>query len=67
VLDEPYAGLDDEARSGLAAILARLREERDMATLVVSHDLDNAELLGDRVVVLEAGQVVKERDLGSRS
>ena len=67
VLDEPYAGLDDEARSGLAAILARLREERDMATLVVSHDLDNAELLGDRVVVLEAGQVVKERTLGSRS
>ena len=66
VLDEPYAGLDDEARSGLAAILARLREERDMATLVVSHDLDNAELLGDRVVVLEAGQVVKERTLGSR-
>jgi ABC-type glutathione transport system ATPase component len=37
-----------------------------MATLVVSHDLDNAELLGDRVVVLEAGQVVKERTLGSR-
>jgi energy-coupling factor transport system ATP-binding protein len=61
VLDEPYAGLDDEARAGLAEILAALRRERDMATLVVSHDLDNAELLGDRLVTLEAGRVVGER------
>ena len=61
VLDEPYAGLDDEARAGLATVLARLRHERDMSTLVVSHDLDNAELLGDRVVTIEAGHVVAER------
>ncbi len=60
VLDEPYAGLDDEARAGLAEILARLRDERDMATVVVSHDLDNAELLGDRLVTLEAGRVAGE-------
>jgi energy-coupling factor transport system ATP-binding protein len=66
VLDEPYAGLDDEARAGLAEILARLRDERDMATLVVSHDLDNAELLGDRLVVLEAGRIVAERELKGR-
>jgi energy-coupling factor transporter ATP-binding protein EcfA2 len=65
VLDEPYAGLDDEARAGLAAILAQLRDERAMATLVVSHDLDNAELLGDRVVVLEVGRVAGERNLRS--
>ena len=65
VLDEPYAGLDDEARAGLAAILAQLRDERGMATLVVSHDLDNAELLGDRVVVLEGGRVAGERNLRS--
>jgi len=65
ILDEPYAGLDDEARIGLAAILARLREEREMTTVVVSHDLDNAELLGDRLVILEAGRVAGERVLGS--
>jgi energy-coupling factor transport system ATP-binding protein len=67
VLDEPYAGLDDEARAGLAGILARLRDDREMATVVVSHDLDNAELLGDRLVILEAGRVVGERTLGSRA
>ncbi len=60
VLDEPYAGLDDEARAGLAAVLARLHDEREMATVVVSHDLDNADLLGDRLVTLEAGRVAGE-------
>ena len=65
VLDEPYAGLDDEARVGLAAVLAKLRAERNMATVVVSHDLDNAELLGDRLVILKAGRVAAERPLGS--
>jgi energy-coupling factor transport system ATP-binding protein len=65
VLDEPYAGLDDEARVGLAAVLARLRDERRMATIVVSHDLDNAELLGDRLIILEAGRVAAERAVGS--
>jgi energy-coupling factor transport system ATP-binding protein len=65
VLDEPYAGLDDEARAGLAEILARLRAERNMATIVVSHDLDNAELLGDRLVTLEGGRVDGERTVGS--
>jgi len=36
VLDEPYAGLDDEARAGLASVFSRLRDEREMATVVVS-------------------------------
>jgi energy-coupling factor transport system ATP-binding protein len=65
VLDEPYAGLDDEARAWLATTLVQLREQRRMATVVVSHDLDNAELLGDRVVTLEAGRVVGERSVGT--
>jgi len=67
VLDEPYAGLDDEARAGLASVLSRLRDEREMATVVVSHDLDNAELLGDRLIVLEDGRVANERSVGDRS
>ncbi len=65
VLDEPYAGLDDEARAGLAAILARLRDERDMATVVVSHDLDNAELLGDRLSFSRRDASSGERSFGS--
>ena len=67
VLDEPYAGLDDEAREGLATILASLRDARGIATVVVSHDLDNAELLGDRLVILEAGRVTREQSARSET
>jgi ABC-type sulfate/molybdate transport systems ATPase subunit len=60
VLDEPYAGLDDEARLALASVLRDLRLNHGIATVVVSHDLDNAEMLGERLVRLEAGSVVGE-------
>ncbi len=63
VLDEPYAGLDDEARYALALILLELRQRYQMATVVVSHDLDNAELLGERIIRLEAGSIVAEEVL----
>jgi len=65
VLDEPYAGLDDEARQSLAVVLSDLRSEQSIATVVVSHDLDNAELLGRRLVRLEAGRIVSDEPLGA--
>ena len=64
VLDEPYAGLDDEARQSLAALLRELRSTRRISTVVVSHDLDNAELLGDRLLRLDAGRIVSSEPLG---
>lgn len=63
VLDEPYAGLDDEARYALALVLTDLRQRHQIATVVVSHDLDNAELLGERILRLEAGSIVGEEVL----
>jgi ABC-type sulfate/molybdate transport systems ATPase subunit len=42
-----------------------LRDERGIATVVVSHDLDNADLLGDRLLVLQAGRVTGEQSSGS--
>ncbi len=65
VLDEPYAGLDDEARLALAQVLHHLRLEYGIATVVVSHDLDNAEMLGARLVHLDAGRIVLEEVLAS--
>jgi energy-coupling factor transporter ATP-binding protein EcfA2 len=63
VLDEPYAGLDDEAREALAVVLHDLRRLYGVATVVVSHDLDNAEMLGDRLVRLHDGRIVGEERL----
>jgi energy-coupling factor transport system ATP-binding protein len=60
VLDEPLAGLDDETRATLVAVLARLRERHQVATVVVSHDLDAASGLADRLVILDSGQLVSD-------
>ena len=60
VLDEPFAGLDDDARRGLVAVLARLRREVGLTLIVVSHDTDGAEQLVERVVTLDRGQVVAD-------
>ncbi len=64
VLDEPYAGLDDDARISLATALASMRRTSGVAVAVVTHDLDNAEVLGDRLITLAGGTVAGERPLG---
>jgi energy-coupling factor transport system ATP-binding protein len=58
VLDEPLAGLDDETRETLLAVLGQLRDRHGVATVVVSHDLDAAPGLADRLVVLDNGRLV---------
>jgi ABC-type multidrug transport system ATPase subunit len=60
VLDEPLAGLDDETRSTLVTVLARLRDRHGVATVVVSHDLEAAPALADRMVVLDGGHLVTD-------
>ncbi|HVJ96080.1 MAG TPA: ATP-binding cassette domain-containing protein, partial [Acidimicrobiia bacterium] len=60
VLDEPFAGLDAEGRAELEALLARLRRERDLALVIVSHDLDLHHGLLDRIVELRGGQIVRD-------
>jgi energy-coupling factor transport system ATP-binding protein len=60
VLDEPLAGLDAATRGVLQHVLASLRSERGVATIVVSHDQDAAAGLGERLIVLERGRIVKD-------
>jgi energy-coupling factor transport system ATP-binding protein len=60
VLDEPLAGLDAATRNVLEQVLASLRSERGVATIVVSHDQDAAAGLGERLVVLEQGRIVHD-------
>jgi energy-coupling factor transporter ATP-binding protein EcfA2 len=60
VLDEPLAGLDASTRGVLQQVLASLRSERGVATVVVSHDQDAAAGLGERLIVLERGRVVED-------
>jgi len=52
LLDEPLGSLDALARVGLQEVLLRLHRETEQAFLLVTHDLDEALALADRVVVM---------------
>jgi energy-coupling factor transport system ATP-binding protein len=60
VLDEPFAGLDTDGRADLEAVLVRLRDEHDIALIIVSHDHDLPSGLVVREVELERGRVVRD-------
>lgn len=64
VLDEPLAGLDPTSRAGLSDLLASLRERGDLTMVIVTHDVDDADRLGDRMVRLAGGRVVEVEPLG---
>ena len=65
LLDEPFGALDVITRNEMQDWLLRLRSELGRTTLLVTHDIDEALYLADRIVIL-GGQpacVVKELDL----
>jgi molybdate transport system ATP-binding protein len=58
LLDEPLASLDVGLRARALRLLLRLRDELELAILYVTHDPDEALLVGERVIVLDGGSVV---------
>jgi sulfonate transport system ATP-binding protein len=56
--DEPFGALDALTRTRMHSLLRRLSEAHDPAILLVTHDIDEAILLADRIVMLEAGKLV---------
>jgi energy-coupling factor transport system ATP-binding protein len=63
VLDEPLAGLDVPSRRSLVDLLSRLPSLTGTALVTVSHDLDEAHLIADRLVLLDGGTVTSDGPL----
>jgi molybdate transport system ATP-binding protein len=59
LLDEPLSALDRRTRARAAGELRAALEEAAVPVLLVTHDFDEAALLGDRVAVLDAGRIVQ--------
>jgi sulfonate transport system ATP-binding protein len=55
LLDEPFGALDALTRIKMHALVAHLRQRHRPAILLVTHDVDEAILLADRVIVLTDG------------
>jgi peptide/nickel transport system ATP-binding protein len=63
--DEPTTALDVTTQSEVMAILAELRAERSLATLFITHDLELAVAVCDRILVMYAGTIVEDAPAGS--
>lgn len=57
LLDEPFGALDALTRSDMHALLERLWLQHGFTTLLITHDVSEAVLLADRVVVIRDGQI----------
>ena len=59
-LDEPTAGFDPEARREFHDLIHRLTDMEDTTVLMTTHDLDEAEKIADRILILAAGRIVAD-------
>jgi ABC-2 type transport system ATP-binding protein len=59
-LDEPTAGFDPEARREFHDLVHRLSDLEDTTILLTTHDLDEAEKLADRILILAGGRIVAD-------
>jgi ABC-2 type transport system ATP-binding protein len=58
LLDEPTTGLDPKARREFHSLLRQLADNLDTTILMTTHDLDEAEKLADRIIILSGGRII---------
>jgi phospholipid/cholesterol/gamma-HCH transport system ATP-binding protein len=56
--DEPSAGLDPVVSAAIDELILRLRDAMQMTIVVVTHDLDSAFKIADRICVLDHGEII---------
>lgn len=60
LMDEPFGALDPVTRDRLAREVRSLHDRLGLTTLMVTHDMAEALLIADRILVLDAGQIVAD-------
>jgi ABC-type sulfate/molybdate transport systems ATPase subunit len=59
LLDEPYTGLDGSLRRSLTDLVSSLVAERSVPSILVTHELADAQAFADRLAVLDRGEVLQ--------
>ena len=59
LMDEAFSALDPLIRSEMQDELLRLQDENQRTVIFISHDLDEAFRIGDRIAIMEGGRVVQ--------
>jgi osmoprotectant transport system ATP-binding protein len=60
LMDEPFGALDPITRDALGATVRALHDRLGLTTVMVTHDMAEALLLSDRVLVMDAGRIVAD-------
>jgi ABC-type glutathione transport system ATPase component len=63
IADEPTTALDVTIQAQILALLARLNRERELATILITHDLGVVAEVADRVLVMHEGRIVERGSL----
>jgi NitT/TauT family transport system ATP-binding protein len=59
IMDEPFGALDAQTRAQMQSYLLQLWKQIDVTIVFVTHDLDEAVFLGDRVIVMGQGRILE--------
>src|SRR5213083_67054 len=58
LLDEPTTGLDPRSKIDVQNFVKELREQHDATILITTHDMDEADVLCDRVAIIDQGRMM---------
>jgi osmoprotectant transport system ATP-binding protein len=65
LMDEPFGALDPVTRDALGSAYRALHERLGITTVMVTHDVQEAVLLADRIVVMSAGRIAADGTPGA--
>jgi phospholipid/cholesterol/gamma-HCH transport system ATP-binding protein len=60
LLDEPTAGLDPITSGEIDDLILKLQKEHALTSIVITHDLQSAKTIADRIALLDEGKVAME-------
>jgi phospholipid/cholesterol/gamma-HCH transport system ATP-binding protein len=60
LFDEPTAGLDPITASEIDTLILKMQKERNMTSIVVTHDLPSARAISDRLALIRDGQILMQ-------
>lgn len=63
LMDEPFAALDYFTRAQLQQELRNMQQKLPLGIVLVTHNVDEALILGDRLLILQEGRIVSEQHL----
>lgn len=66
IMDEPFKGMDVALKKKILDLFLHLYEKKKKTSLIVTHDIDEAILLADKILVLGRNQILYETELPKR-